>query len=558
MKTLLKTIYGEKDGNLAFEKIQSLVQNFPLKQQKTQEYFSERDVVLITYGDSIKNRAGKTALKSLHEFCKEELKGVVSTVHILPFFPFSSDDGFSVIDFYEVDENLGCWKDIKELKEDFSLMFDFVLNHISSKSKWFEQYLSGKGDFAKLAIAVDPALDLSMVTRPRSLPLLTKYTKKNGENVHVWTTFSDDQIDINYASVEILIKFIEVILYYVRMGAEILRLDAIAYLWKEFGTSCIHLPNTHNIVKLFRMILDEVAPNVMIITETNVPHEENISYFGDGNDEAQMVYNFTLPPLLLYSFIEEDVTRFNQWAKSLTIESEKNTFFNFTASHDGIGVRPLEGILPKQELDKIIFRVKRNGGRVSYKQNSDGSESPYELNITYVDAYKLDDGPVLHANRFLASQSIQLVLPGVPGIYIHSILGSHNWEEGVQQTERARTINREKLFFEDIKEQLSDPSSFRSLVFAQYKKMIAVRKKQSAFHPNAGFEILEIGPAVFCIKRISGKQLIIALTNVTSQSTKLDLSQHFKEGNELLSGKMVSASACYLEPYQVCWIEVKK
>jgi sucrose phosphorylase len=162
-----------------------------------------------------------------------------------------------------------------------------------------------------------------------------------------------------------------------------------------------------------------VAPDVVIITETNVPHAENISYFGNGRDEAQLVYNFTLPPLLFYSFVKEDSTILSRWARDLHLPSSQNTFFNFTASHDGIGVRPLEGILPPEELQALIEIVNANGGKVSYKQNPDGTESPYELNITYVDAILADQNST-RADKFLASQAIQYVLPGVPATYILS------------------------------------------------------------------------------------------------------------------------------------------
>ena len=350
IKQLLTNIYGEVNGRLAFERINLLIEKFPAQKRKKQGYFSQDDVILITYGDSIK-KSGQTPVATLNEFAVGSLGGAVSGIHFLPFFPYSSDDGFSVIDFFAIDAALGTWQDVKAIGKDFELMFDYVLNHFSSKSRWFESYLEGRQGFAEFAIEVDPATDLSRVTRPRSLPLLSEYRKKDGTSVHLWTTFSADQIDFNFKSLDVLEKMIEVLLFYVQQGATILRLDAIAYLWKEIGTNCIHLRQAHDMVKLFRGILDVVAPDVVIITETNVPHDENISYFGDGRDEAQMVYNFTLPPLLFYSFVKEDATVLSQWGARPLSGISNNTFFNFTASHDGIGVRPLEGILPPEELD---------------------------------------------------------------------------------------------------------------------------------------------------------------------------------------------------------------
>ena len=554
IKQLLNNIYGEVIGRLAFERISPLIEKFPAQERKKQGYFSQEDVILITYGDSIQ-KAGQAPVAILHEFAVGYLEGAISDIHFLPFFPYSSDDGFSVIDFFAIDSALGTWEDVKAIGQDFQLMFDYVLNHFSSKSTWFESYLEGKEGFREFAIEVDPATDLSRVTRPRSLPLLSEYRKKDGTSVHLWTTFSSDQIDFNFKSLDVLEKMIEVILYYVQQGATILRLDAIAYLWKEIGTNCIHLSQVHDMVKLFRSILDVVAPDVVIITETNVPHAENISYFGNGRNEAQMVYNFTLPPLLFYSFVKEDTTELSRWAQGLHLASPHNAFFNFTASHDGIGVRPLEGILPPEELEELVEIVKANGGRVSYKQNPDGTDSPYELNITYVDAISADKNAT-RADKFLASQAIQYVLPGVPATYIHSLLGSRNWTEGVGQTGRARTVNREKLQIEEVIKELKDPESFRSRVFYPYIDLIKTRKKQPAFHPNAAFEILEIDPRIFAIKRSAADQTVYALTNISAAEISLSLSEKELPGRmaDLITGQIFNTDLFTLEPYQYVWL----
>jgi glycosidase len=554
----LKTIYGRDKGKLAFERILPILEAFPAKKKEKNEYFSEQDIILITYGDTFQI-SDAAPLEILCGFANKKLKDIFSTIHILPFYPYSSDDGFSVSDFFAVNPELGTWDDIKQLGNHFELMFDFVLNHISSKSEWFAKYLAGEEGFEDLAIAVDPLTDLSNVTRPRSLPLLTEYKKSSGESVSVWTTFSADQIDLNFESINVLEKMVKVLLHYVENGALVIRMDAIAYLWKEIGTSCIHLEQTHEMVKLFRKIFDLLAPDVMNLTETNVPHDENISYFGNGKDEAQMVYNFTLPPLLFYTFVKEDTSVLSKWAKGLVLESDDNTFFNFTASHDGIGVRPLEGILPEEELKDLVEIVKKNGGQVSYKQNTDGSESPYELNITYMDAMWRNTGKTdeYHARRFLASQSIMLVLPGVPAVYIHSLLGSRNWLEGVKQTNRARTVNREKLDMQDVLSALDDAASFRSQVFFPFTNLIKIRKAQSAFHPNALFEILDIHEKVFALKRYSKDQTILSLTNVTGDTQMITLPEDYAQDmKDLISGKMITSTEILLAPYQVQWLSI--
>jgi glycosidase len=554
VKELLSEIYGPQTGQAAFQRIRPIIEKFPVQKRKKQEFFSQDDIVLITYGDSLK-KAGQSPLSTLRDFAGIYLKEAVTTIHFLPFFPYSSDDGFSVMDFFAIDPKLGSWENVHDIGRDFQLMFDYVVNHFSAQSRWFDDYLTDKQGFDDFAIEVDPSLDLSLVTRPRSLPLLSEYKKHDGRRVHLWTTFSADQIDFNFKSLNVLAKMIEVLLFYVQQGATILRQDAIAYLWKEIGTSCIHLPQTHAMVKLFRAILDISAPDVMILTETNVPHKENISYFGNGRDEAQMIYNFTLPPLLFYSFVKEDATALSDWARGLQLASSSNTFFNFTASHDGIGVRPLEGILPPKELQVLIEVVNTSGGQVSYKKNPDGSDSPYELNITYVDAI-LADQKSDRADKFLASQAIQYALPGVPATYIHSLLGSRNWTAGVQRTGRARTVNREKLLVEEVMKELNDPQSFRSRIFFPYLNLIKTRTKQPAFHPNAEFEILEIDPRVFGIRRSSQGRTVFAVTNISSSEVRLSLRASGASGpmKDLISGETIRPASFSLKPFQYVWL----
>ena len=400
----------------------------------TKPAWDQTDAVLITYGDQLRCN-GEAPLETQRRFLLEHgLEGLLSTVHILPFFPYSSDDGFSVIDYRQVDPALGTWDDVASLGRSFGLMFDLVVNHCSQHSQWFRKYLAGEAPYTSYFIEVDPEEDVSLVTRPRSHPLLSPFETSRGTR-HVWTTFSDDQIDLNFASPHILLEMIDVLLFYLQRGARIIRLDAIAYLWKELGTSCIHLPQTHEVVKLMRTVVEAAAPGTILLTETNVPHEENVSYYGQG-DEAQMVYQFSLAPLLAEALQTGDATVLSRWLAGLKATPQGTTVFNFTASHDGIGVRPLEGIMPADRLERFIEAVRRRGGRVSMKRNTDGTESPYELNIAYFDAVADPDNPdpALHVRRFLAGQALMVSLQGIPGIYFHSLVGTPNNHEGVEGT----------------------------------------------------------------------------------------------------------------------------
>ncbi len=570
MRHKLIALYGAERGAACHARLMSLLDTFRAQRPDLsaqpidpRERVTERDVMLITYGDSLQ-RPGLLPLQTLGRFLRQHLLGVISTVHILPFFPYSSDDGFSVIDYTAVNPDLGDWSDIRRLGQDFKLMFDAVINHISAHSAWFRGFLAGDPAYQGFFIMVDPNTDLSQVVRPRSLPLLTE-VETSGGPAHVWTTFSTDQIDLNFANEEVLLKIIEVLLFYVGQGMTFLRLDAIAYLWKRIGTSCIHLDETHTVVKLFRDVLDVVAPHVTIITETNVPHPENVSYFGNGQDEAQLVYQFTLPPLTLHAIATGDASVLSKWAAGVETISDQTTFFNFTASHDGIGVRPVEGILPDEGVALLVERAKAHGGAVSYKANPDGTQSPYELNINYFDA--LSDPAAgepldVQASRFLVSQAIALAFMGMPGIYIHSLLGSRNWNDGVRQTGHLRSINREKLDLGTVEAALADPGSLRARVFFAYRDLIARRTSERAFHPNGPQTVLDLHPALFALLRTSpdGAEQIVAIHNVSGQTVRADLSAVPLEGitgfTDLIAGTPVAAdTAIDVRPYQVLWLK---
>ena len=446
-------LYGADNTAQIAEQIESLLKRYSsMEIPEVSEFLTERDCLLITYADSLQE-SGRPPLQTLSNFCRDHLKNLISAVHLLPFFPYSSDDGFSVIDYRQVNPTHGDWFDLVLLAENFDLCFDLVLNHVSAASEYFQGFLAGDPKYRDFFIELPAETDTSRVLRPRTAPLLQNYPSADGQK-YCWATFSKDQLDFNYANPNMLLEMLDILFFYIAKGARILRLDAIAYLWKQLGTSCAHLPQTHLVVQLFRDLLDLAAPHVLLLTETNVPHEDNISYFGDGSNEAQIVYNFSLPPLVLYSLTVGSAKYLNQWAKDLAPPSPRTTFLNFTASHDGIGLRPAADILPEREFQKIVGLAKKHGGAVSCKNDSQGKPIPYELNLNYFDALNNPNEPAAELqtqiDRFLLSQSIALTLVGMPAIYIHSLLGSVGWPAGVEKTGQPRTINRENstwIFF---------------------------------------------------------------------------------------------------------------
>lgn len=553
---LLTFLYGGDVSARLLERTKQLLDEYRPRLTQRDSGLSERDSILISYGDQVQ-RSTETSLQTLKRFCDEHLTGIVSGIHILPFYPWTSDDGFSVVDYRQIDPDLGTWDDVSSM-QNFRLMFDGVINHISSKSEWFQKFLQDDPHYKDYFITVEGAPDLSQVVRPRALPLLTAFQTPSGAK-KVWTTFSDDQIDLNFKNPNVLLEILDILLLYAERGATFIRLDAIAYLWKEIGTTCIHLPQTHAMIQFLRAAISEVAPHVQLITETNVPHTDNISYFGDGTNEAQLVYNFALPPLTLHAFHSSDARILSTWAKSLTLPSDQTTFFNFLASHDGIGLNPARGILSNTEIDSLVNKVIEHGGLISYKHNADGTQSPYEMNINYFDALTNpngDDPLELSVKRFIAAQAIMLSIIGVPGIYFHSLFGSRGWVEGVAQTRRNRTINREKLQFDELQNQLSDEASLRFKVFKKFSQLLKVRSSSPAFHPHGTQRILDLHPSVFAVERISPdeKSRALCLHNVSSQI--VSFSSNHESAVDLFTGQPLSVKNITLEPYQVLWIKL--
>lgn len=524
-----------------------------LKEQDARP-LSERDVLLITYGDTIQDSAAPP-LQVLHRFYRQSLSDLFSLIHVLPFQPFSSDAGFSVIDYYEVREDLGDWGDVVALSKDCGLMVDAVINHMSSQSSWFRGFLDGKKEYTDFFVEGDPAADHSAVVRPRTSDLLTAYKNADGHTRQIWTTFSADQVDLNYRNPEVLLGVLDVLMFLVRQGARLLRLDAVTYLWKEPGTSCANLPETHAIIKLIRGVLADLCPDVLIITETNVPHRENVAYFGDGHDEAHMVYNFALPPLIAHSFIQADGRRLSEWASSLSLPSDEVCFLNFSACHDGVGVRPVEEIMTGSELDDLVAAAVAAGGQVSCR-TIDDEERPYELNCTFLDLLaKSGEGDEMTAARFVASQAIVLAMPGVPAVYIHSLLATRNDVARVRQTGRARSINRSRLKYADVERSLDNAASLTSMVFTGLTRLVAARQQQPAFHPHAGFQVLDLGPEVFAIARQNTDRggRVVAIVNLTATDTTINIDGP-DSGRDVLSGKTIDAGPNELAAYAVLWI----
>jgi sucrose phosphorylase len=583
MFSRLKFLYGEEQAQGFMPELERILKvHYAHKPQELidrekdfdpEERFTEKDMAMITYGDLLRGNK-HSPLASLAYFLNRPLKEIINTIHILPFFPYSSDRGFSVIDFKSVDPKLGTWQDVFDIGKEFKLLFDGVLNHASAESEEFQEFLNGHPRFRDVVTSYPSPEALTpeqrrLIRRPRTSDILTKFHSINGP-VYVWTTFSPDQVDLNYRNPRVLIDVISVLLLYVRYGADIIRLDAITYLWEELGTDCASLEQTHEIIKLFRDVLNVVSPHIALLTETNVPHEENVSYFGNGYDEAQMVYNFALPPLVLNTFYTEDATALSKWTDTLEYPSKTTTFFNILDSHDGVGLQGAKNILSKDEINSMIKKATgKHRAFVSYKTGEDGNHEPYEINTTWFGALNREDSGedlAFQVRRFVASRCIALVIRGVPAMYFHGMIGTGNDPAIVKRTGHNRDINRTVIDEKDIDEALENPRSKLTLIRSMFREIALIRVREKAFHPNGKQQVMMISPSVFSVLRISPdeRERILTLTNITGNVVDMKINTS-KLGNEnkkwydLINEKEYLAEnkslALTLQPYDVVWLK---
>lgn len=542
----LEAIYIDKhldEAKILFDELFNQFEKINFNQQTA---ITHENVYLITYGDSF-IEGNRPSLQVLRDILKEKLADIISDVHLLPMFPYTSDDGFSVVDYYQIQERLGDWNDIAQLAHQNRLMFDFVVNHMSQSSEWFQNFLNNQSDFQEAFVEYDENFDVSKVVRPRVSPLFHDY-QLDQDKKRVWTTFSEDQVDTNVRDPKMLARLTEVLLNYSALGATSIRLDAIGFMWKSSGTTCMHLPQTHEIVKLWRTLLDYFAPNTQIITETNVPHQENISYFGN-DDEANQVYQFPLPPLVLHTFISGNAQKISDWAKTIHQVSAKATYFNFLASHDGIGLRPVENILSEKEINQMVAHVEENGGKVSMKTNTDGTQSVYEMNINYSEALKDIAHPEETPQKMLAAHAILLSVIGVPAIYYHSIFGSKNDYQGLNDSGINRRINRQKLEKNQLYQELQT-DAYRQRIYHGISELIKIRKNNSVFSPYNDQEILDLDTRLFAVRRSSKAGSIVSVVNISRELVALPK----VSGKDLITDKHFEKNQI-LAPYQYVWLE---
>ena len=562
ISSILRTIYkpslNERDIDHLKDQIIQIIKKFNQNNSKKKLTISEKTSLVICYGDNI-NSNQKSSIQVFQNFFKKNLNKYFNAIHFLPFYPSSSDSGFAVKDHYKIEKRIGSWSDIKKISKSSHVMADIVINHSSARGLWFKNFLKKKRPGKDYFLTVNSKFNTSKVVRPRDHKLLKKIDIF-GKSDFLWRTFSADQIDLDFKNPSVLLRFIKIMIHLVSNGVTIFRLDAIAYLWKKNGTNCINLKQTHEIVKLLRLISNLLNVETIIITETNLPEKENLSYFGK-NDEANWIYNFSLPPLLIHAFLFENSSYLNKWSKKLPNAKFQNSYLNFIASHDGIGMRPTEGILNERSLNNFLKRLKKNGSKFSYRKVQNTSKKVYEANITVFDALKKSDADPngkFFLERYIAAHAIMISFEGVPAIYFNSLFGKSNDEAKYVITGNNRDINRYKWNYENITKNLKDKNSKQSIFYQNLGKLLETRRKQKAFHPNAKRLNINLGSKIFCYERISldKKQTIICITNLSTKLQYIKINKNLIKYRDLLGRKIFFTldKKIKLDPCQTIWL----
>jgi glucosylglycerate phosphorylase len=561
-RELLGFLYGRERGEETVPRLERLLRGHRKRlahagQPAHARPLSEKDAFLIAYGDHF-SCPGRTALSCLDAFLARHATGSFTGIHILPFFPASSDEGFSVMDYRAVDSALGSWRDVRRIAGRFRLMMDLVLNHASTQGRWFRDFLKRRRGYCDYFITEEQGADLREVFRPRSHPLLTPFQTGAGELL-VWTTFSADQADLDYRNPRVLLEMVDILLGYIERGAQVIRLDAVGYLWKESGTSCMHLPRTHAVVRFLRSILDALCPWVIIVTETNVPHRQNQSYLGNGSNEAHMIYNFTLPPLVLDAFHRGDASILCAWARGLTLPPGGGAFMNFLSSHDGIGLVPARDFLSEEKVGALMDMTRRRGGQVSFRAD----DSPYELNIAWLDAISGPAEPEeLRLEKYVTSHLIMMSLAGVPAIWVNSLLGAPSDAAAAARTGSRRSITRRRFALEEAESMIGPGGGLPARIHAKLVCCLAARCRQPAFHPQGAQKVIPSDGPLFCLLRTSpdGSEAVACIHNTGPMRAVLNLDQaglpSMLRGDleDLLGGGLFRADFLSVGPFQALWL----
>lgn len=563
LSRLLHKIYSQPDLKARLSKLLPQVLP-PGRPAISCQHWDQSSAILITYADTV-TASDEPTLAVLNRFLSQDYSTVpLSVLHVLPFLRSSSDRGFAVCDHTQLETHFGDWHHLRELAHGRRLMADLVVNHVSAAHPWVQQFRRGQEPGSFMVMAPAGLQGWNHVVRPRSSALFTLMDTHQGLRP-VWTTFGPDQVDLDWSRLEVLESFAQLMHTYVDHGITWVRLDAIGFLWKDPYTTCLHRPKTRIVVQALRLLLEQYTCNGVLLTETNVPEEENLSYLR-GGDQAHVVYNFPLPPLLLEALLSNNCDLINDWLARWPQLPQGSTMLNFTASHDGIGLRPVEGLISPGRLQDLLMRCEDRGGLVSHRTEADGSLSPYELNIAWWSAMA---GPAtaprrLQLERFLASQLLVIALPGVPAFYLPTLLAASNDHPTYRKTGCRRDLNRPQFDLQALRRDMENTEHPTAIIRIFMAHALGIRAQLPALHPEAPMELLSPGRSDLVVLRRGpgggdNPDNLWVVQSFREEVVELDVSllspRHNGCWRDLLSQRIIAGPRVAISPYEVLWLQ---
>lgn len=440
-------------------------------------------IMLITYADSL----GKN-LNELGCILNSHFKDAIGGVHILPFFPSSADRGFAPMTYEEVDPSFGTWDDIKSLGENFYLMYDFMINHISGSSEYFKDFQKNKDnskyadffirykDFWPNGEPSQEDIDLIYKRKPRAPYVDVNF--EDGTTEKIWCTFDSEQVDLNINS-KVTQNFIQdTLVNMVTNHASLIRLDAFAYATKKAGTNCFFIePDTWELLDYVQSILKPL--NVEILPEIH----EHYSIQMKLAEKGFWIYDFALPMIMLYSLYSGSNKRLIPWLKM----SPKKQFTTLD-THDGIGVVDVKDLLTDEEVELTRESLFSKGANVKkiYNTTAYNNLDIYQVNCTYYSALGNND------DAYILARAIQFFAPGIPQVYYVGLMAGENDLELLEETKVGRNINRHYYTKEEVTDNLERSVMQRLLKLMEFRNSYPAFNGDLSIADTTRDELLEL------------------------------------------------------------------
>lgn len=466
----------------------------------------QNKIMLITYADSM----GKN-LKELHEVLNKYYKDAIGGVHILPFFPSSADRGFAPMCYAKVDETFGDFSDIEEIGKEYYLMFDFMVNHISAQSEYFQDFLKNKEnslykdmfirykEFWKNGEPTQEQIDKIYKRKPRAPYIEAEFA--DGSKEKIWCTFCTEQIDLDVTK-EKTREFIKNTLKEMCChGASVIRLDAFAYALKKADTSCFFIePDIWKLLYDIENIVKEEGAEILPEIHEHYTIPMKIA------DKGFWIYDFALPVLTLHALYNHTGKYLKNWMKMCPMKQ-----FTTLDTHDGIGIVDVKDLLPDEEIEIVKEQLYKQGANVKkiYSSEAYNNLDIYQVNTTYYSALGNND------DAYLLARAIQFFAPGIPQVYYVGMLAGSNDIELMERTKNGRDINRHYYSKDEIEDEQD------RTVVQKLKELMILRNTHPAFSLDGTIEIQTNGDRLI-ITRKYGSDSITLKSDLTTYRFEIE------------------------------------